>query len=657
MALAKKYRIGNPIETEAVVQDIPVTGNTVPGWKTDSSNKTLTRTMADDDIVYGLGESIRGINKRGWLYTSNNTDDPNHTEDKHSLYASQNFFIIVSDTGSYGMFVDTPGKISFDIGYTKLNEFRIIFEDFDTDIYVLEGDSPLEVVRSFRKLTGKSYIPPKWAFGFGQSRWSYNTADEVREVVQSYRKANIPVDSVYLDIDYMERYKDFTVDQDAFPDFDGFVKEMQSDGIHLVPIIDAGVKIEKGYDVYEEGVANDYFCKKEDGTNLVAAVWPGKVHFPDFLNEKAREWFGNKYDFLLSKGIDGFWNDMNEPAIFYTEDHLKEVFDQIENYKGKNLDINSFFAFKDLVSSIDNNPEDYRRFYHNYHGKKIRHDKVHNLYGYYMTRAAGEAFKRLYPEKRILMFSRSSYIGMHRYGGIWTGDNKSWWSHLLFSLQEMPALNMCGFLYTGSDMGGFGADCTEDLMLRWLEMAILMPLYRNHAAMGTRRQELYQFGHLDWFRNIINLRYSLIPYIYSEFMKAAKSDSMYMMPLSFIYTDDKQAAQVQDQLLVGESLMIAPVYQQNANGRYVYLPEDMKLIRFHSYDDYDEEILPAGHHYISDKLNETVLFLRKGHVLPLAKPAETVDKINYDTIKYITFDADEKDYELYNDDGVSAVEF
>lgn len=655
MTLVKKYRIGNPIETEAVIECVPITKGPIPGWDPDPDAKSLCSVLAKDDIVYGLGESIRGINKRGWLYTSNNTDDPNHTEDKHSLYASQNFFLVTKKAECFGMFVDTPGKISFDVGYTDPDMFRITFEDFDADIYVIKDISPLNIVHAFRGLIGRSYIPPKWAFGFGQSRWSYNTADEVRDVVQSYQKAGIPLDSVYLDIDYMERYKDFTIDKDAFPDFEGFVREMRSDGIHLVPIIDAGVKVEKGYDVYEEGVEKNYFCKKEDGTDLTAAVWPGKVHFPDFLNEKAREWFGNKYDVLLSKGIDGFWNDMNEPAIFYTDDHLKEVFRKIEEYKGKNLDINSFFEFKALVASIDNNPEDYRRFYHNYHGQRIRHDKVHNLFGYYMTRAAGEAFQRLYPKKRILMFSRSSYIGMHRYGGIWTGDNKSWWSHLLFSLQEMPALNMCGFLYAGSDMGGFGADCTEDLMLRWLEMAILMPLYRNHAAKGTRRQELYKFGHIDWFQNIIKLRYALIPYIYSEFMKAALSDSMYMMPLAFVYTTDSQAAKVQDQLLVGESLMIAPVYQQNMDGRYVYLPEEMKLIRFRSPDDYDEEILAAGHHYIDIALNETVLFLRKGHVLPLAAPAGHVERIDYSSIRYITFDAEASDYELYQDDGISTV--
>lgn len=651
--MIKRYLIGDPIDTEAVVQEIPVSEGTMAGWEMDEANKSFTRVLAEEDVVFGLGETVRGMNKRGWLYITDNADDPSHTEDKHGLYASHNFLMILGGGQAYGIFVDAPGKIRFDIGYTRLDELTIAFEDLAANIYVIEGTDPLAVVHEFRQLIGRSYIPPKWAFGYGQSRWSYFTEDEVREVVSTYRQAEIPIDSVYLDIDYMERYKDFTVNEETFPELGEFADEMRADGVHLVPIIDAGVKIEDGYDVYEEGVANGYFCKKENGENLVAAVWPGKVHFPDFLNEEARTWFGDKYKVLLDQGIDGFWNDMNEPAIFYTEDHLQEVFGALDSYKGKNLDIRSFFAFRDLVSNISNHPDDYRRFYHEYHGSRIRHDKVHNLYGYYMTRAAGESFRRNVPDKRILMFSRASYIGMHRYGGVWTGDNKSWWSHVQLSLQQMPGLNMCGFLYSGSDIGGFGADCTEDLMLRWLEMAIMTPLYRNHAAMGTRLQELYRFQHLDWFRNVVNLRYALIPYIYSEFMKAALRDSMYMMPLAFVYPDDPAAVTVEDQLLVGESVMLAPVMQQNANGRCVYLPEAMKMLRFRAYDDYDEEILEAGYHHVSVRLDETLLFLRRGHVLPLAQPAKDVEHIDYSTLRYITFDADPATYQLYNDDGIS----
>lgn len=603
--------------------------------------------------VFGLGETVRGMNKRGWIYISNNTDDPNHDEDKRSLYASQNFILLASpeEKEVEGIFVDDPGTVRFDIGYTELNRLIICSESGNADIYRFTADSADEIVRQFRAITGKSYIPPKWAFGFGQSRWGYKSEEDIRAVFTRYQDASVPLDSIYLDIDYMERYKDFTVNTESFPHFSDFVEEMRKSHVHLVPIIDAGVKMEEGYETYEEGCEKDYFVKKENGERLVAAVWPGRVHFPDFFKPEVQNWFGHKYQFLLEQGIDGFWNDMNEPAIFYTEDRLKEVFEEIEKYKNENLDIQSYFAFTNLVSTLGNNPADYRRFYHEHEGQTIRHDKVHNLFGFYMTKAAGEALRKMEPNKRILLFSRSSYIGMHRYGGVWTGDNKSWWSHLLLSLQQMPALNMCGFLYSGSDIGGFGADCTEDLMARWLSLAILTPLYRNHACAGTRLQELYQFQNLDSFRKIIELRYALIPYIYSEFMKAAVKNEMYFRPLSFIWSKDSRAYEVEDQIVVGESIMLAPVVEQNHNGRTVYLPESMKLLRFKAWNDYTEEILPAGTHYVECRLFETILFLRKGHVLPLIKPAKTTAELDYASLKFICYDADPKDYTLYNDDG------
>ena len=622
--MVRKYRIGEPIPTDSVVAEIEMTSGEIPFFTRDDEKKSLSLELGDSDRIWGLGETTRGMNKRGWIYISNNTDDPVHTEDKRSLYASQNFFIVDGNDRKFGIYVDTPERVTFDIGYTKASQLVISFDDFDLDIYVVEGENLKDIVHQFRKIIGKSYVPPKWAFGYGQCRWSYMNADEVREVADKYDKAGIPLDMIYLDIDYMERYKDFTVDDKAFPDFPAFVKEMKDRGIHLVPIIDAGVKIEEGYNVYEEGVANDYFCKKENGENLVAAVWPGKVHFPDFLDDKVREWFGNKYKVLLDMGIEGFWNDMNEPAIFYTEDHLKEVFERIEDYKGRNLDINSFFEFKDLACSISNNPEDYKRFYHNYKGRKIRHDKVHNLYGYNMTRAAGEAFERLSPDKPILMFSRSSFVGMHRYGGVWCGDNMSWWSHLLLNIQQMPALNMCGFLYSGADIGGFGADTTEDLLLRWTAFGIFTPLFRNHSAMGTRRQEIYRFEKIETFKKLIELRYSLLPFLYCEFMKAVEQDDMLFKPLRFEY-EDERSAEVEDQLLFGEHLMLAPVYKQNATGRYVYLPENMKMFRFRAYNDYDEQELSKGDHYVKADLGEVLVFVRNGFELPLVKPAMRVE--------------------------------
>ena len=654
--MIQHYRFGHPIHTGAVL-DKPTMDITpvmdFPGWDISPSNGSLSKTLSESMRVFGLGETVRGMNKRGWIYISNNTDDPNHDEDKRSLYASQNFILLASpeEEEVEAIFIDDPGTVRFDIGYTELNRLIICSESGNADIYRFTADSADDIIRQFRAITGQSYIPPKWAFGFGQSRWGYKTEEDIRTVFTRYQDASVPLDSIYLDIDYMERYKDFTVNTESFPHFSDFVEEMRKSHVHLVPIIDAGVKMEEGYETYEEGCKKDYFVKKENGERLVAAVWPGRVHFPDFFKPEVQNWFGHKYHFLLEQGIDGFWNDMNEPAIFYTEDRLKEVFEEIEKYKNENLDIQSYFAFTNLVSTLGNNPADYRRFYHEHEGQSIRHDKVHNLFGFYMTKAAGEALRKMEPNKRILLFSRSSYIGMHRYGGVWTGDNKSWWSHLLLSLQQMPALNMCGFLYSGSDIGGFGADCTEDLMARWLSLAILTPLYRNHACAGTRLQELYQFQNLESFRKIIELRYALIPYIYSEFMKAAIKNEMYFRPLSFIWSKDSRAYEVEDQVVVGESIMLAPVVEQNHNGRTVYLPESMKLLRFKSWNDYTEEILPAGTHYVECRLFETILFLRKGHVLPLIKPAKTTAELDYASLKFICYDADPKDYALYNDDG------
>ena len=654
--MIQHYRFGHPIHTGAVL-DKPTMDITpvmdFPGWDISPSNGSLSKTLSESMRVFGLGETVRGMNKRGWIYISNNTDDPNHDEDKRSLYASQNFILLASpeEEEVEGIFIDDPGTVRFDIGYTELNRLIICSESGNADIYRFTADSADEIVRQFRAITGQSYIPPKWAFGFGQSRWGYKSEEDIRAVFTRYQDASVPLDSIYLDIDYMERYKDFTVNTESFPHFSDFVEEMRKSHVHLVPIIDAGVKMEEGYETYEEGCEKDYFVKKENGERLVAAVWPGRVHFPDFFKPEVQNWFGHKYQFLLEQGIDGFWNDMNEPAIFYTEDRLKEAFEEIEKYKNENLDIQSYFAFTNLVSTLGNNPADYRRFYHEHEGQTIRHDKVHNLFGFYMTKAAGEALRKMEPNKRILLFSRSSYIGMHRYGGVWTGDNKSWWSHLLLSLQQMPALNMCGFLYSGSDIGGFGADCTEDLMARWLSLAILTPLYRNHACAGTRLQELYQFQNLDSFRKIIELRYALIPYIYSEFMKAAVKNEMYFRPLSFIWSKDSRAYEVEDQIVVGESIMLAPVVEQNHNGRTVYLPESMKLLRFKAWNDYTEEILPAGTHYVECRLFETILFLRKGHVLPLIKPAKTTVELDYASLKFICYDANPKDYTLYNDDG------
>lgn len=660
--MIRKYIYGTPFETEAVVTDIAQTdGAPAYGVIDTQDGFAFTYIMEEDDIVYGLGEANRGINKRGYCYISDCTDDPDHTEDKRSLYGAHNF-IVITGKKTFGLFFDYPSKLTFDVGYTRMDTLKVFCADADLALYVIDGNSPYDIVKQFRGMIGRSYIPPKFAFGFGQSRWGYKTKEDFEKVAQSYRENHIPLDMIYMDIDYMDSYKDFTVN-DGFKDFPAFVQEMKNQHIRLVPIIDAGVKIEDGYDVYEEGVKNRYFCQREDGSDFVAAVWPGDTHFPDVLNPEARKWFGDKYRFLTNQGIEGFWNDMNEPAIFYSKEGLEEAkemarkfaetgtsnWDGSEKSEEAKEDI-GVWQLGDKLGSLSNSQDDYKRFYHNVNGQMVRHDKVHNLFGFNMTRAAGEAFERIDPDKRFLMFSRSSYIGMHRYGGIWTGDNKSWWSHILLNLKMMPSLNMCGFLYTGADLGGFGADTTRDLLLRFLALGVFTPLMRNHAALGTREQECYQFENVEDFRHVVGVRYRLLPYLYSEYMKAALTDDMYFKPLSFVYPDDKMARRIEDQLMLGNEIMIAPVYEQNAKGRYVYLPEEMKFVKFLPDGSISEEVLGKGIHYVDIALNEVPLFIRSGRCIPVADAAECVDEINMDTIRLIGYDGAE--YVLYDDDGV-----
>ncbi len=681
--MIQKYVYGKPFTTEAVVKEVAVAAGT-PAYGSIETEQgfRFTYKMEENDIVYGLGEANRGLNKRGYCYTSDCTDDPNHTEDKRSLYGAHNF-IVVAGRETFGLFFDYPSEITFDIGYTKTDTLQVSCEDADLNLFVIDGDSPYDIVKQFRGIIGRSYIPPKYAFGFGQSRWGYKTKEDFRRVVDGYRENGVPLDMVYMDIDYMQGFKDFTLNEENFLDFPAFVQEMKDRNIRLIPIIDAGVKVEKGYDIYEEGVQNRYFCQREDGSDFVAAVWPGDTHFPDVLNEEARKWFGDKYRILTDQGIEGFWNDMNEPAIFYSKEGLAELKDMLkdflENENGGGItagemaadnrnqgedsektaaeDDKKRFAGPSVwplmwkLGSLANSREDYRRFYHNTKDGRVRHDKVHNLFGYYMTRAAGEAFERIDPDKRFLMFSRSSYIGMHRYGGIWTGDNKSWWSHILLNLKMLPSLNMCGFLYTGADLGGFGADTTRDMLLRWLALGVFTPLMRNHAAQGTREQECYQFENIEDFRHVIGVRYRLIPYLYSEYMKAALNNDLYFKPLAFVYPEDAMALQVEDQMMLGDEIMIAPVYTQNAKGRYVYLPEEMKFVKFLPDGTISEEVLGQGHHYVEIALNEVPLFIRSGKCIPLAESAEYVEAVDMEHMTVLGFAGAE--YMLYEDDGVS----
>ena len=654
--MIQRFSFGHPFPTQSVVLSLPAESGPVPFLTPDGSGWRFT--LSEQAAVYGLGEMPRGINKRGWHYITNNTDESRHSEDKLSFYGAHNFLLVRDGSTCFGLFVDFPGKVYYDIGYTRHDLFSFHTETPDYDLYLLSGGNENAVCKEFRTLIGRSYIPPKWAFGLAQSRWGYKTEEDVREVARQYKEHDLPLDMICMDIEYMQDYADFTVNKERFPDLAKLSADLKAQGIRLVPIIDAGVRVDPNDSTCTEGLEKGYFCKKADGTPFVAAVWPGKAYFADFLRPEVREWFGHKYKALTDCGIEGFWNDMNEPSLFYSPERLRAFLNDMAALREKdNIEQEEFFLrVVGGAMGLMNSPADYASFYHEVDGRKVRHDQVHNLYGGSMTRAAGEAFADLRPGQRTLLYSRSSFIGSHRYGGIWLGDNNSSWAQLLANIQMMPSVQMCGFLYSGADLCGFSSDTTPDLALRWLEFGLLTPLMRNHSAVGTRMQEYYRFPEvLPAVRNMIRLRYALLPYLYSEFMKAALENTSYFRPLAFDYPDDPDAREVEDQLLLGEGLMAAPVYVQNAHGRHVYLPEPMKLLRLRAVDDYDEEILPAGHHYIRCALDEMLLFLRPGHIIPVAQPANNTAELDDSSLTLWSFlpDGESAEYRMYRDDGVT----
>ena len=667
-----KYTFGKPFNTESVV-DLPAGTKCLVdqpdlfayGFVTITDKFEYNFRLNPKDRVYGLGQTVGGINKRGKIYESWCNDDPSHTEEKKSLYGAHNFFIIDSKDPDllFGLYFDYPSKLVIDAGYTRTDRIFVKAESPNMDVYVIEPEincenKILSIVEQFRKMIGKSYTPPLWAFGYMQSRWGYGTEQDLETVYKNHKEHNIPLDAIFLDIDYMDGFKDFTINKNNFKDFKTCIQNMKQKNVHIVPIIDAGIKADPDFDIDKEGLEKGHFCKKADGTPFAAGVWPGLSHFTDFLNPEARKWFGSKYQTLLDDGIDGFWNDMNEPALFYSEDGIKETYKKVrEKITNENPDVYSNWEVKDSILALSNNQKDYESFYHRVPAKDagafgegsaagadnsdgtvlVRHDKVHNLYGYNMTRAAAEYFKQQ-SGKDILLISRASYIGMHRYSGIWTGDNYSWWSHILLVIKQLPSLNMCGFLYTGCDLGGFGCNTSRDLLLRFLSIGVFTPLMRNHSALGTREQECYKFENPEDFRGIISLRYRLLPYLYTTYKKCVEENKMYFKPLCFDYPNDPIAPSIEDQLILGEDLMIAPVYTQNAQGRTVYLPENMTCVTCGLGTGLDTgkpvfKKMKKGVHFIEVPLNKIVFFIKKGHKIPVTKAAFNTAELNFDDLE------------------------
>ncbi|MBP5707094.1 MAG: DUF5110 domain-containing protein, partial [Spirochaetales bacterium] len=527
--------------------------------------------------------------------------------------------------------------------------------------YIMEGKNKNEIIHNFLTLVGAPFMPPKWAFGYQQSRWSYPDTDAVREICRQFRERDIPCDAIYLDLDYMDDYKVFTTSQERFGNFAAFAKELRNNGFRLVPIIDPGVKVEDGYEVYEDAHKNGYFCKDYDYENkkssaddFVAAVWPGRTAMPDFLNPTVRQWWGDLYKSFCEMGVNSFWNDMNEPALFFTKrglEDLYQTYDEVRSRANPGLD---FFDLKDKATGLSNNREDYKRFCHNCDGQTFCHDDVHNLYGFNMVRASSEGLKKHSKGQRYFLLSRSSYIGQHRYGAVWMGDNQSWWEHIIVHIRMMQSMNMCGFFFVGPDIPGFGCDADAELLIRWLQVGIFTPFLRNHAALFTRNQEPWAFDDriAEIARNVIRFRYALLPYLYSEYHNCLRELSPLITPLSFMFADQR-CESIEDQFMFGHSVMAAPIHSQNARGRAVTLPDCKWLAwRASEYTDRNMKVFEPGTYFFDCQLDQFLLFIKENSLFVIATPGKNAENAvtELTVIGLVTTSAT---YHYYDDDGTT----
>ncbi|MFP3960166.1 MAG: TIM-barrel domain-containing protein [Spirochaetaceae bacterium] len=555
----------------------------------------LRGPLAAGDRIYGLGEKTGFLDKRGRVYEMWNTDEPLHAPLQDPLYASVPFFIRADSHGAVGVFLDEPARSWFDMGKADPGGFGLCAESETLDLYILVADEVQAVTRRYAALTGRIELPPVWALGFHQSRYSYVPDARVLEVAGRMRERQIPCDAVYLDIDYMDGYRVFTWDPMRFPDPGRVAEQLHRLGMKLVTIVDPGVKLDPRYHAYRSGLEGGHFCRRATGELYEGAVWAGRSTFPDFTRRATRRWWAELHEALLERGVDGIWNDMNEPADFTGEFYHRPDFTPP--------------AEVTVEPDAAAGPQSLERY--------------HNVYGHCMCEATAEAFEHYRPDARPFILTRAAYAGTQRYAAVWTGDNHSWWEHLAAMIPMVLNLGISGIPFAGADVAGFQADAGEELYARWIETAAFMPFFRAHTASDTGDHEPWSFtAEVEQIaRYYIELRYSLLPYLYAAFAEAARHGTPVVRPLFFENPSDPRLWNLNDEFLLGPDLLVAPILSSGARARSVYLPEG------EWYDIWSEEVIVGPTDAIARAPLDTIpLYVRAQTVLPTTSPRQNAEE-------------------------------
>ena len=563
--------------------------------------------LADGEALYGTGERTFELNLRGRTLEFWNRDAETYAPGVDPIHLCIPVLVGLHQGRAYGCFFDNPGRARLDLGQSGLARYQA--DTGELCVYFIAGPTIPAVMERYTRLTGRMPLPPRWMLGYHQSRWSYYPEAQVREIAAQFRQRRIPCDAIHLDIHYLDGYRVFTWDGERFPDPPQMLRDLRQQGYRTISIVDPGVKAEPGYPVHDEGLARDAFCRLPDGTVFKAPVWPGQCHFPDFTDPQVRAWWGELYGPLLDAGLDGFWNDMNEPAVFGGEMP--------------------------------------HRVQHSYEGRGADHGRIHNVYGLQMARASAEGLRRLRPDERVPLISRSGYAGLQRYALVWTGDNHSTWAQLQMGISMCLNLGLSGLAFCGPDIGGFASNCNGELLARWTQVGALTPFFRNHSALGTRPQEPWAFGepYESICRRWIELRYELLPAIYTAAWQAAQSGLPMMRPLALAYPRDERTYSLDDQFLFGDTLMAAPVCQPGQRSRQVYLPGGGW------YDFWTGQRL-SGEVTAEAPLERMPLYVRAGSVLPMGPVMQHSDEWPPETLTLRVYPGNGESW-LYEDDGHS----
>lgn len=580
-------------------------GNEIAVWK----------VMPQDEFYFGLGEKSGSLDRKGKSYANWNSDIPAYKADTDPLYQTIPFFYGIKKGNAYGIFFDNTYRSYFNFGKEHPDQYSFGAVDGEMNYYFIYGPKPKDVLQKFNALTGTMPMPPKWSIGFQQCRWSYYPETRVREIAKNFRDRKIPCDVIYLDIHYMDAYKCFTWDNTRFPNPKQMTTDLAKDGFKIVTIVDPGIKKEEGYWVYDEGMKGNHFAKYPDGKPFVGTVWPGACVFPDFTKQDSRDWWGSLYKSLVDVGIKGFWNDMNEPSVFDSP--------------------NKTFALE-VMHDANGTPSDHR--------------KNHNVYGMQMARGTYEGLLKLKPNERPFVLTRAGYAGVQRYSSIWTGDNISNWDHLEMAIPMCLGLSISGQPFIGTDIGGFVGNPSGELFARWMQLGVFTPLMRAHSVIDAMNKEPWEFGpEVEAInKKSIEMRYKFLPYIYTQFYNAATDGTPLMRPLVYDYPEDGNTLWKDDLFMFGDALLVAPVIEERATKRGVYLPAG------EWYDYWSNEKISGGKDITVDApLDRLPLFVKAGSIIPTQQVVQYTDQEPIDPLTLEIFPAAIAETEWYEDDGIS----